>query len=78
MADHLHHHDDPPAPDEVMLLRITAPHFCAGAVFQRAPASAYWVCVRAAPIIPWLQRTPIKCITKILIHRGYRWEWVGE
>ena len=35
------------------MIRVTAPHFCAGAVFKRSKKNL-WFCVTAAPILYWM------------------------
>ena len=37
-----------------LLLRIVAPHFVAGAVWERTRDKG-WRCVKAAPILKWMQ-----------------------
>jgi hypothetical protein len=52
------------------LLRVVAPHYCAGAVFKNGE------CIRAAPIIKWMVGKPPSEIKRFLVNKGYQYEWV--
>lgn len=56
------------------LLRVTAPHFVAGAIFAKHNGS--WHVTRAAPILAWLRNVPIADIPKRLQKKGYIYEWL--
>jgi hypothetical protein len=69
----------PGPPPRRKLLRVTAPHLCAGAVFVRDPAG--WRCERAAPILKWMVGKPPAEIARYLEAKGWAREWldvVGE
>ena len=56
------------------LLRITAPHFVAGAVFQKR--GSVWVCVKSAPIVKYMiGMEPIK-IKAYIMKKRWVYEWV--
>lgn len=57
-----------------MLLRVVAPHFVAGAEWEKR--GGVWVCVRAAPIIRWMVGKTGAEIKKYLARRGWEWEWI--
>lgn len=56
------------------LLWVTAPHFCAGAVWQRQGEA--WVCVHAAPIIYWMVGKPAGEVKAYLQRKRWAYEWV--
>lgn len=56
------------------LLHVTAPHFCAGAVYERE-AGEPWRCTRAAPIIEWLVGMSTEDARGRLKRVSYQWEW---
>lgn len=56
------------------LLRIDAPHFVAGAVFEER--AGIWKCVMAAPIIGYLCKMTTKEIKRYLGYMGWKYEWV--
>jgi hypothetical protein len=55
------------------ILRVTAPHFCAGAVFVGPP----WRCVEAAPILKWMVRKPPAETRAYLDRKGWAYEWLA-
>jgi len=52
------------------LLRVTAPHFCAGAIFEKGE------CVKAAPIIKWMVGKPPLETRDYMRRKGWQWEWL--
>jgi hypothetical protein len=57
------------------LLQITAPHFCAGAVFVVNQSRA-WECVQAAPIIRWMVGMSSEEAKAYCHRKGWKWERV--
>ena len=55
-------------------LRVEAPHFVAGAIFERAPDG--WRCVEAAPILRWMLGKDGPAIGHYLQRRGWPYEWL--
>lgn len=55
------------------LLRITAPHFVAGAVWEFDHG---WRCVRAAPIIKYMIGKRPTEVKNYLIKKGWDYEWI--
>lgn len=55
------------------LMHVTAPHFCAGAVWEKRDGR--WHCVRAAPIIGWMAGADAGWVHDWLRLKGYVWEW---
>lgn len=58
-----------------MLLRVTARHFVAGAVWEKSHAGQ-WRCVRAAPIIRWMVGYGAAYTQERLTRSGCTYEWV--
>lgn len=56
------------------LLWINAPHFCAGAVWQRLEGQ--WQCVHAAPIIRWAIGKPAAEVKAYLTRKRWGYEWI--
>lgn len=56
------------------LLRVIAPHFVAGAEWEKRPDG--WHCVRAAPIISWMVGKEPAYVAAYLRRKGYAFEWV--
>lgn len=56
------------------LLRVTAPHFCAGAVYEKQECG--WECVKAAPILKWVIGKPPHETRDYLNKRQWAHEWV--
>jgi hypothetical protein len=65
--------DQKPMPPETRLLHVTAPHFCAGAVWQHLRTG--WTCIEAAPILKWMiGKSPLE--THLYLQRkGWKYEW---
>lgn len=57
-----------------MLLRVTAPHFVAGAVYEKRGDG--WHCIRAAPIIAYLQKMDAVTAGDYLTRKRWKYEWV--
>ncbi len=57
-----------------MLLRIVAPHYVAGAVFDTTSRR----CVRAAPIIKWMIGQGPEQVLQYLKRKGFTWQWLGQ
>lgn len=55
------------------LLRVEAPHFVAGAEFEKVGGG--WVVGRAAPILGWMRRMPVEKIGPHLTHKGWGYRW---
>jgi hypothetical protein len=63
------------AEPKVMLLRVEAPHFVAGAVWVKIPGQS-WRCTEAAPIIKWMVgKSPASCRT-YLEKKRWSWKWM--
>lgn len=58
------------------LLRIEAPHFVAGAIFENRDGG--WKCIKAAPIIRYLCKMSPSEIKRYLDSKGWRYRWVSE
>lgn len=56
------------------LIRVTAPHFCAGAVFDRVGDG--WEVGKCAPIISWMRGKSTAEIAAYLRRKGWTWEWL--
>lgn len=55
-------------------LRVIAPHFVAGAVWEKTPTG--WRCARTAPLLKWMRRlTPAEARER-LVRAGYEWAWL--
>ena len=52
------------------ILRVVAPHYCAGAIFIDGK------CVKAAPIIKWMVGKPPQETKRYLLKKGYKYEWI--
>jgi len=66
-----------PPPVDQRLLQVTAPHFCAGAVWQKREGK--WVCVQAAPILKWmvgLSAETMKQRQPGMLRKGWTFVWV--
>ncbi len=57
------------------LLRVTAPHFCAGAVWQR-DGDGEWTCTEAAPILRWMLGKTPTYVQQYLGRKGWDYDWV--
>lgn len=58
------------------LLRVSAPHFVAGAVWRKAGDG--WECERAAPIIKWMVGKSPSFVGQYLKEKGWRYEWIDS
>ena len=58
------------------LLRVSARHFVAGAIWQRN-ADGEWRCTHAAPILKWMVGCSGKTAVERMTRSGYSWEWVS-
>lgn len=56
------------------LLRITAPHFVAGAEFEKGIGG--WRMMRCAPIIGYMRNWGPDRINRYLAVKGWAFEWV--
>ncbi|WP_423396054.1 hypothetical protein [Burkholderia sp. LMG 21824] len=56
------------------LLRVVAPHFVAGAIWEKHDDT--WQCVYAAPILWWMVNRPSAEVVAILRRKRYEWEWI--
>jgi hypothetical protein len=56
------------------LLRVVAPHFVAGAVWEKH--SDEWRCTHAAPILRWMIGKPPGHVLDVLLRKGYEWKWL--
>lgn len=59
------------------ILRISAPHFCAGITFNKE--NNKWCCVKeeTAPILRWMADKPTTFIESWLKKKGYSYEWLN-
>lgn len=57
------------------LLRVTAPHFVAGAEFCNT--NGRWECDFAAPILHWMIGKSPAEIHDYLGRKGWHWEWLN-
>ena len=68
----------PPENRREALLQVWRDHHsggvCAGAVFGRV--NGQWRCIRAAPILQWMYKTPVAAIPAELRRRRYRYHWI--
>jgi len=62
----------------VKILRVTAPHFVAGAVWKKEDGT--WCCVLAAPILRWMvgmcSEAAKQYLEKKSKERGWTTEWI--
>lgn len=56
------------------LLRITAPRFVAGAVFEKR--NVQWIVTHCAPILNWLRKLPLDQMDGRLRKIKAKWEWM--
>lgn len=58
------------------LLRIEAPYYVAGAIFEQRNGD--WFCVKAAPIIKWLKGKYLEELSNFLNKRqvGWKHQWI--
>jgi len=57
-----------------MTLRVDAPHFCAGAVFEKQAGE--WVCLEAAPILNWMRKKKPSEIGAYLKYKRWPYKWI--
>lgn len=57
-----------------MLLRVTAPHFVAGAVYEKRGGE--WKCIAAAPIIAYLLKLDAMSAGDYLTRKRWTFEWI--
>jgi hypothetical protein len=57
-----------------MLLRIVAPHFVAGCLWQKTVSE--WECVKAAPIIKYMVGMSSAEAKRYLTRKAWKYEWV--
>jgi hypothetical protein len=73
----------------VKLLRVTALHFVAGAIFEKVNLWHWvdgqgwvtlpkWRCTAAAPILRYLVGEWALEVKEKLQKKGYKWEWVSD
>lgn len=53
------------------LLRVTAPHFVAGAIWCGGR------CVKAAPILGWMHGKDASGVKEFMQRMGWEWQWIG-
>ncbi len=58
------------------LLRIEAPHFVAGAVWEKK--GDHWNCIHAAPILSWMIGKSPESVVSYLKRKRYKYEWVSS
>lgn len=56
------------------LLRVEAPHFVAGAVWEKK--GSLWACVQAAPIISWMKGKSSEYVQSYLKRKNWRYQWL--
>jgi hypothetical protein len=56
------------------LLRVEAPHFVAGAIWQRSAGP--WVCTEAAPILKWMINKSAESVRSYLERKGWKHQWL--
>jgi hypothetical protein len=56
------------------LLVVDAPHFYAGAVWQRTADA--WRCIEAAPILKWMREKSAAEVGAYLKRKGWAYQWV--
>jgi predicted dithiol-disulfide oxidoreductase (DUF899 family) len=56
------------------ILRVEAPHFVAGAVYEQIAGS--WHCVFAAPILQWAVGKPPHETRDYIKRKGWKFVWV--
>lgn len=59
------------------LLRVSAPHFVAGATWEK-DAGGNWRCTKAAPILSWMLRRDRTETESYLRKREWKLEWVDK
>lgn len=65
--------------EKTKLLRVTDPHFVAGAVWEKRHDGEQWVCSgETAPILRWMRGKPAVDVAPYMLRRGWKWEWVDK
>lgn len=59
-----------------MILRVTAPYFCAGALWRKDRLQ--WVCYHTAPILKWMKGLSPLEVKLYLDRREWQYEWIQE
>lgn len=59
---------------QAKLLRVTAPHFCAGALWLKIDGK--WQCIEAAPILAWLRGRDAASVRDYFKAKGWHYEWI--
>lgn len=57
------------------LLRVVAPHFVAGAVWEKDQYGD-WVCTAAAPILAWMKTKSALYVGRYLQQKMWSYEWL--
>jgi hypothetical protein len=57
-----------------MMLRVVAPHFCAGADFEKV--GDVWHITKCAPILWWMRGKPASHIKAWLDEKNYEYQWL--
>lgn len=56
------------------LLRVDAPHFVAGMVWQKEQGE--WRCVACAPILGYMRNWRPEQVKAYLLKKRWNWEWI--
>lgn len=59
-----------------MLLVVTAPHFVAGAVWEKRGGE--WHCTNAAPILKWMVGMRPDAVSDYLTRKRWAYEWITQ
>jgi len=62
-----------PMEDREKLLRVCAPHFCAGAIWRKIDGK--WRCVEAAPILSWMRGRDPLWVRDYMKAKGWTYSW---
>lgn len=62
-------------PGDMVLLRVEAPNFVAGAVWIFSSYQT-WACIAAAPILNWMVGENPEIVKRRLQERHYQWEFI--
>lgn len=57
------------------LLRVEAPHFVAGAVFEKLGGK--YRCTHAAPILRWMTSTDTRQIESYIKRKKWKYSWIA-
>lgn len=58
-----------------MILRVVAPHFVAGAVWE-INSKGIWECVAAAPVISWMIGKPGQDTKRYIAKKKWDCQWI--